>query len=215
VTGDKFEFQGQKHYDALNEMVSKYIGDLMVSDFNMNRVMVPEDSDGTKLAIYMTQDALKNRHRLMLIFQGAGATLFVTLANWTSLVRSTESKVSYFTFHSHGQWARSVCINDSLDKGSILPYLVQATKRGYGVIVANPNEFFVRYDKQKERYVRYRVAGADPEEHMKFLWDNYISKSKAKELVIVAHSYGGIATYKLFCDKERRMCSMIFRSHFA
>jgi hypothetical protein len=181
-------------------MVSKYIGDLMVSDFNMNRLMVPEDSTGPKIPIFLTQDALKNRHRLMVIFQGAGATLF-DLALFSCALPPLTHKLFHF---SHGQWARSVCINDSLDKGSILPYLVQASKRGYGVIVANPNEFFIRYDEQKGRYVRYRVAGADPESHFQFLWDNYISKAKAKEIVIVAHSYGGVATYKLFTDKERR-----------
>lgn len=36
-------------------------------------------------------------------------------------------------------WARAVCINDSLEMGSILPYLVRAKKNGLGVIVFNPN----------------------------------------------------------------------------
>lgn len=38
-----------------------------------------------------------------------------------------------------GMWARAVCINDSLEMGSILPYLVRAKKNGLGVIVFNPN----------------------------------------------------------------------------
>lgn len=39
-----------------------------------------------------------------------------------------------------GQWARALCINESLEIGSILPYLRQAKKEGYGVIVCNPND---------------------------------------------------------------------------
>lgn len=40
---------------------------------------------------------------------------------------------------SAGQWARALCINDSLDVGAILGYLSKAIKAGFAVIVFNPN----------------------------------------------------------------------------
>lgn len=36
-------------------------------------------------------------------------------------------------------WARYCCINDSLETGSMLPYLDQAEREGYSSIILNPN----------------------------------------------------------------------------
>lgn len=36
-------------------------------------------------------------------------------------------------------WARSVCINESIEKGSVLPFLEVARKNNMSVVVMNPN----------------------------------------------------------------------------
>ena len=36
-----------------------------------------------------------------------------------------------------------------------------------------------------------------PEEHASYVWKNYVKKSKAKHVDIVAHSYGGVVTVSL------------------
>lgn len=74
--------------------------------------------------IFMTQDALTNRDKLLLLIQGSGG------------VRP-------------GQWSRKVCVNDSLDSGAIFKYLDKAKERGYGVIVLNPNGGMVDNDLDK------------------------------------------------------------------
>uniref|UniRef100_A0A0M3IVV6 DUF4258 domain-containing protein n=1 Tax=Ascaris lumbricoides TaxID=6252 RepID=A0A0M3IVV6_ASCLU len=38
-----------------------------------------------------------------------------------------------------GQWARRLIMNESLDRGSQLPYLRECSKRGWGVLVMNTN----------------------------------------------------------------------------
>ena len=38
-----------------------------------------------------------------------------------------------------GVWARSVCMNESLDLGSMFYFLDEAKKRNMGAIVFNPN----------------------------------------------------------------------------
>jgi len=38
-----------------------------------------------------------------------------------------------------GIWARSVCINDNLEKGSMLPFCEICRKLGISVLVMNPN----------------------------------------------------------------------------
>jgi len=65
----------------------------------------------------MTKDAMTN-DKLLILIHGSGA------------VRA-------------GQWARALCINESLEIGSVLPYIREAKKAGYGVIVCNPNDNIV------------------------------------------------------------------------
>lgn len=36
-------------------------------------------------------------------------------------------------------WARSVCVNESLEKGSMLPFLKVAEKNNIDIIIMNPN----------------------------------------------------------------------------
>jgi hypothetical protein len=98
-------------------MIVPYIQQRMVKEFNMQEKFLPIEP---KLPphqsnnIFLSEDALTNPDKLMLIIQGSGA------------VRA-------------GQWARALCINASLRYGTILPYLKQAKDNGYGVIVFNPN----------------------------------------------------------------------------
>lgn len=102
-------------------MIIPYIQKKMVSEFNMKEVFLPVDdnhlSNFQKNNIFLTDDALTNPNRLILLIQGSGA------------VRA-------------GQWARALTINDSLHTGSIFPYLKQAKENGYGVIVFKYENFF-------------------------------------------------------------------------
>ena len=38
-----------------------------------------------------------------------------------------------------GQWSRSLCRNETLKEGSILPHVVEATRQGYALLILNPN----------------------------------------------------------------------------
>ncbi|XP_021347471.1 protein FAM172A-like, partial [Mizuhopecten yessoensis] len=40
-------------------------------------------------------------------------------------------------------------------------------------------------------------GNSSPEEHVETLWTEYVAKSNAKHIVIVAHSYGGVCTLEL------------------
>jgi len=143
--------------------------------------------------IFVSKDLSTNTEKLLLIIQGSGA------------VRA-------------GQWARALCINESVDLGSILPYLKMAKESGYAVVVFNPNlnSTYVEKDKHPpkeqtpleyfmnpEKPVTRRGKRADikenetPREHTLYVWDNICSKSPAKKICIVAHSAGGDCTLHL------------------
>jgi len=89
-----------------------------------------------------------------------------------------------------GQWARRLIINEDLDKGTMLPYINHINKRGWGVVVMNTNH----NTDEKER----EIPGSEsPEEHAETVWSEMIKDSKAEQIVVIAHSYGGVVTMSL------------------
>lgn len=147
--------------------------------------------------------------------------------NWSSFVRFLASfyfllvfNLFFQLYNRAGQWARRLCINDSLDTGSILPYLEKCKELGYGVIVLNPNAISVLkklegpkkengvYVKRKghnglsEEYESISVEENETEfAHVNYVWEHFISKSVAHNLVFVAHSFGGYLATQLIADK--------------
>jgi len=152
--------------------------------------------------IFMSDDALTNTQKLLLLVQGSGA------------VRP-------------GQWARALCINDTLDMGTIFPYLERAKNAGYGVIVFNPNENSVVIDTDNKDHLmkkafltakkppgmlnigsgskpprRAPIPGNDsPPGHTIYVWDQFVTKAKAEKIAIVAHSAGGHCTMCLLRER--------------
>jgi len=121
-----------------------------------------------------------------------------------------------------GQWARALCINESLKTGSIIPYLTRAISDGYGVIVFNPNQNYVIKETKKNKLdflstakpipmagltiSKQPIPGNDsPVNHTLYVWDNFCEKTVASQLVIVAHSAGGYCTTNLLRERENRI----------
>ncbi|KAI8820275.1 Arb2 domain-containing protein [Fimicolochytrium jonesii] len=120
---EPFEFnvrQGDKrwnqmHYEALADVVGKYIEDELVATHGFDRVVIPVDANLTEPTskIFLTPDAF-TADRLLLLVAGVGVSV--------------------------GQWARSIVMNDSINEGSFFNYIVQAKSEGYGIVVLDPNE---------------------------------------------------------------------------
>jgi len=99
-----------------------------------------------------------------------------------------------------GQWTRKLIINNDLDKGTQLPYIREAISLGFGVVVFNTNQN--RYTTPQGS--RRRVSdSADPEEHAATVWQRLIAPSRARHIVIVAHSYGGVVVSSLAQHAKR------------
>jgi len=83
-----------------------------------------------------------------------------------------------------GIWSRSVCRDDSLKTGSMIPYVDRAVKLAWGVIILNPNEL------------------NNPEFHVHDIMENVVLQNpKKQKILIVAHSYGGTATLDFLITK--------------
>ncbi|XP_056273894.1 cotranscriptional regulator FAM172A homolog isoform X2 [Pseudoliparis swirei] len=228
-TGEPFVFNAredlhrwnQKRYEALGEIITQYVYELLEKKCNMTKAILPVDAteDEATSFIYLSPDALSNPSKLLVLVQGSG------------VVRA-------------GQWARRLIINQDLDSGTQLPFITRAIEEGYAVMVLNPNENYLELEKpavfsplpsptepsdepaeKKERkedkegkkkrefYEKYRNPqketeteripvreNGSSEEHVLYVWDHFVSRAAAKNVFIVAHSYGGLSFVELHCS---------------
>jgi len=166
--------QHKSQYDKIAKFVIEYVQKQMVEKYYLKEVWMPENEhveerfhNMPKCNIFMSPEFRrpnveenKQRKRACVLIQGTGA------------VRA-------------GIWARSVCINENLELGSMLPFVDRCYELGIPVLVMNPN------------------FGSDPEtgvgiphsrsmaEHAAFVWDKYVLNSGFDEICVVAHSAGG------------------------
>ncbi|XP_055285353.1 cotranscriptional regulator FAM172A isoform X2 [Moschus berezovskii] len=237
-TGEPFVFNyredlhrwNQKRYEALGEIITKYVYELLEKDCNLKKISIPVDATESepKSFIFMSEDALTNPQKLMVLIHGSG------------VVRA-------------GQWARRLIINEDLDSGTQIPFIKRAMDEGYGVIVLNPNENYIEVEKPKipvqsssdssdepaekrERkdkvsketkkrrdfYEKYRNPqrekemmqlyireNGSPEEHAVYVWDHFVAQSAAEKVFFVAHSYGGLAFVELMIQREADVKSKV------
>jgi len=90
-----------------------------------------------------------------------------------------------------GQWARRLIINEDLEKGTMLPFISHALNTGWGVIVMNTN---LNIDEETGEVI---PGSEKPERHGQTVWNNVVAQTRAKKIVIIAHSNGGIVTMHL------------------
>ena len=142
----------------------------MVDTYGLEEVMIPENQhipeelhSKPKCNIFIspefrTPDVESNRgRRALVLIQGSGA------------VRA-------------GMWARSVCINESLELGSMLPFLSVCRDLNIPVLVMNPN---ANFDPTSREAIPLGM------QHEKYVWGRYVKDSGFDQISIVAHSAGG------------------------
>ncbi len=222
LKSEPFHFVSQRHYEAIGDFIAREIQLRMIRDCGLKEILLPlsqsvSESELESEKYYLTeqessaitaqdqQTLLKNNifvsgnwntaEKLMLLIQGSGA------------VRA-------------GQWARALCMNESLETGSQIPYIQQALLEGYGIIVFNPNLNRLPKRPVPDQYTRRGFMMTDkpsplprseyddipehsnPVMHTVSVWDQFVSRhARAKHIVIVAHSAGGYCTMNLL--KER------------
>eukprot|EP00064_Thunnus_orientalis_P007291 superscaffoldBa00000798_g7311 len=114
-TGEPFVFNAredlhrwnQKRYEALGEIITQYVYELLEKKCNMTKAILPVDAtdDEPSSFIYMSPNALSNPSKLLVLIQGSG------------VVRA-------------GQWARRLIINQDLDSGTQIPFITRAMEVG-------------------------------------------------------------------------------------
>ena len=105
---------------------------------------------------------------------------------------------------SPGIWARSVCINEGLDLGSMLPFIQWGEDSNCSIVILNPNETHGIHGRK----INY---GCDNDyEHSIYVFRNIILES-AEELYIVAHSMGGVRTIDVLAEFPQLISQKIIK----
>ncbi|XP_055995243.1 cotranscriptional regulator FAM172A homolog isoform X2 [Ostrea edulis] len=172
----------QRRYEALGNIITEHVYQLLEEKHNLKKVKIPVDAecDEPTSFFYMSEDAL-DKDKLLILIHGNG------------VVRA-------------GQWARRLIINDCLDSGTQLPFIDWGVKEGYGIIVANTN-----YNKAEDHKHGEEIRRSEgPEEHMECVWKNFVEKSKASAIAVVAHSYGGVVTLDLVINHVDEFWKRVF-----
>ncbi|KAF7200068.1 cotranscriptional regulator ARB2A homolog [Nothobranchius furzeri] len=242
-TGEPFVFNAredlhrwnQKRYEALGEIITEYVYELLEKECNMTKAILPVDAEGDEPTsfIYLSPDALSNPSKLLVLIQGSG------------VVRA-------------GQWARRLIINQDLNSGTQIPFIRRAMEEGFGVVVLNPNLNYLEVEKapksspshppaevsdepaekrerkdeqegkkKREFYEKYRNPqketeteripireNSSSEDHVLYVWDHFVSRAAAKNVFIMAHSYGGLSFVEMMNQREvqvkNRVCAVAF-----
>ena len=164
----KLDFQ---EYELVGIYVQNYVENYLITKYNLTTLYVPNkninpdfskrDDTQAQCKILTTKDFPTNP-KCLIIIQGSGSVRL-------------------------GQWSRSVCINENLQIGAMGPYIENAIKNKFSVIILNPNE---RNDfiYEKNKIEEFKTM----EDHCLYVYYNIIRKNEnIKEIYIVAHSMGG------------------------
>lgn len=181
--GDKpFEFQAikdnmhynQRRYEALGEIITEHVYELLETTGKLKRHTLstsdncPARSNDLETFVFVSDDVFTNKDKLIVLLHGSG------------VVRA-------------GQWARRLIINDNLSTGTQLPFIEKAISEGYAVVVTNTNDNY-RMIHNKKKLIR---GSENPVNHLLTVWEQIISKSPAKDVALIAHSYGGVCALEL------------------
>ena len=185
TTGQKVQRLKYDEYEKVGNYVQKYVEDLLINTFDLTILYVPNnksanfeirDINQAQSKILITKDFYTNPKCLMLI-QGTGAVRL-------------------------GQWARSVCINENLELGSMKPYIEKAKQNNFSVIIYNPNE---RRDFDTGETIKEFFT---MERHSVYVYNNIVKKNEnIKEIYIVAHSMGGECTVRILLENKEDLLS--------
>ncbi|KAM3581395.1 hypothetical protein VKS41_006220 [Umbelopsis sp. WA50703] len=116
----------QAHYEALGACIGHHIEEVLMTKYHLQRLQVPlkepnDHEDIPRSHIYISQNTLTTADTLLVLLQGSGT------------IRP-------------GQWSRRVIMNESLELGSMFPYIERAQRNGWSIMILNPNYNEIAYE---------------------------------------------------------------------
>ena len=154
-------------YKDISNYTSNYILHKLITDYEMNLIYVPSNSNNyfqrdksLEQCIVLASKDIEYNPRCLILIQGAGHVKL-------------------------GVWSNKVCINEGLNKGSMIPFVQIAKNKGYSILIMNPNERFGLDGKNANIFKNMK-------EHCEYVYKNIIYQNKnIKEISFISHSLGG------------------------
>jgi len=119
------------------------------------------------------------------------ATSILASADWM-----TASKLLLIIQNSSGSmlgiFSRSLCLEQGLSKGSMLPYVERAISLGYAVLILRPNTNSVIEEAPGEKARKLLIPGSEtPEIHSLCVWENVVARNEtATHIALLGYGNG-------------------------
>jgi tRNA A-37 threonylcarbamoyl transferase component Bud32 len=150
--------------------IARYVQARMIH-LGFERIIIPDDEATISTSILATSDWQTNPKLLVIIQNAVGSMM--------------------------GIFSRSLCLEQGLSKGSMLPYIERAKRNGYAVMVLRPNTNSVVQENEQTtggKPLKIPIDGSEsPETHALFVWNNIIAKADHIEQIALL-SYGNGAS---------------------
>ncbi|XP_050816264.1 putative protein FAM172B isoform X1 [Gopherus flavomarginatus] len=191
-----------KRYQVLGHLITQYVYELLERVCKLQKVHIPTDAteDEPRSFFFISEKALTNSSSLIVLLQDRGV------------------------FRA-GQWGLKTIIHEGLDHGTQIPFIKTALQCYGGVIVLNPNDNFIDLKMEDEWlslstkeesstvnsswWIPKRCSSSS-EEHTIYIWDNFISKSAAKNVAFIAHGYGGLVFINLLIQRTWEVMNKVY-----
>ena len=195
-----------------------HIYGLLKSQAGLNEVRVPINAPDPRITspIFLSPDALTNPDVLMILIIGSGA---VRAGMWArALCINNDLKLGtqlpYLEEAKKRNWG-SIVLNPNETKAVVYkehkdtPTPPASSSSSTAAPAPTPEEvqkakeYYLNSDKKCQTFRGevegvYPIPGSEsPDRHAIYVYDNFISKAEAKQIVIVAHSAGGFSTMQL------------------
>ena len=144
-------------YEEIVNEISRYVEAKLVSNLGFVSIPIPDDDSTTSEHTYIlaSPDWLSATKLLLIIQNAAGSIL--------------------------GIFSRSICTDEGLSKGSMLPYVERALSAGYAVLILRPNtnSTFVYDEVTKKVISKKPILGSEsPEIHALYVLENIVPQAE-------------------------------------
>ncbi|OMJ75590.1 hypothetical protein SteCoe_25245 [Stentor coeruleus] len=155
-------FASKSDYEEFALSLILDVQNTLITKYHLSEIWLPIEekySQGPRCNIFISANWSTSYNKKLILIQGAGK------------VRA-------------GIWSRSVCINESLYTGSMLPFIEAGLEEQYDIMILNPN--FIKDPETKNPI----PLNSSRTEHGEYVWEKFINNTFG-ELYLVAHSCGG------------------------
>ncbi|XP_054628478.1 cotranscriptional regulator FAM172A homolog isoform X3 [Dunckerocampus dactyliophorus] len=204
-TGEPFIFNAredlhrwnQKRYEALGEIITQYVYELLETKCNLTKAILP----------------------LLVLIQGSGV---VRAGQWARrliinqdldsgtqipfITRAMEEGYSVMVLNPNENFLEVEKPSSTLpSQTEPLDEPAEKKERRDDKEGKKRREFYEKYRNPQKETETERIPireNTSSEEHVLYVWDHFVSKAAAKNVFIVAHSYGGLSFVELMNHRE-------------